>query len=451
MTTDAVHSHNGINFDKWSSTNSLPTSGNWYLANNVAFGWDNTNVTLTGNLNLCLNGKTAELVIYNIIVPDGKTLTIFDSEGGGKITSLFAGEAGSLISTGVITVQSGGTLILGEGAIENTFPANDEDGYKSIAIANAGTLKLSGAPVISSNEMDICLPATVPAKVITIESGKPLTNSTPYKVYKSSLGVITSGWANMGGVSPSAHFAASNSEQGIALVDGEAKLVKALSLSDSEDNSTKLDNGANQGVSLVINLTRSFTSSQYNTICLPFALTNEQLQSVFGSGYDLEEFSSSSLEDETLNLAFNKVTALEAGKPYLIQPSQNVVNPTLDGVTITATNPADQTSDTYISFHGTFSPTELVGGNKNLLFLGAGNELFWPEATGNLNGFRAYFEVKGAAQKAARARIVQKDNTATGIEEVQRDDVQCTKVLRDGQLYLMYEGKMYDVRGQRVR
>ena len=43
--------------------------------------------------------------------------------------------------------------------------------------------------------------------------------------------------------------------------------------------------------------------------------------------------------------------------------------------------------------------------------------------------------------------------TPTGVEDlvgVQGDDVQCTKVLRDGQLYLMYEGRMYDVRGERL-
>lgn len=39
----------------------------------------------------------------------------------------------------------------------------------------------------------------------------------------------------------------------------------------------------------------------------------------------------------------------------------------------------------------------------------------------------------------------------TGIEEVQRDDVPCTKVLRDGQIYLMYKGTMYNVQGQRVK
>ena len=38
----------------------------------------------------------------------------------------------------------------------------------------------------------------------------------------------------------------------------------------------------------------------------------------------------------------------------------------------------------------------------------------------------------------------------TGIEELRGNDGRYTKVLRNGQLYLIYKGKMYDVRGLRV-
>ena len=36
------------------------------------------------------------------------------------------------------------------------------------------------------------------------------------------------------------------------------------------------------------------------------------------------------------------------------------------------------------------------------------------------------------------------------IDNVQRDDVQSTKVIRDGQLYIIYKGQMYDVRGNKI-
>ena len=41
--------------------------------------------------------------------------------------------------------------------------------------------------------------------------------------------------------------------------------------------------------------------------------------------------------------------------------------------------------------------------------------------------------------------------SATGLENVQSDNVQCTKLIRDGQLYIMYNGKMYNVQGIRIK
>lgn len=38
-------------------------------------------------------------------------------------------------------------------------------------------------------------------------------------------------------------------------------------------------------------------------------------------------------------------------------------------------------------------------------------------------------------------------NPSTGWEHVQKDDTPCTKILRNGQLYLLYNGRMYDMRG----
>ncbi len=38
-----------------------------------------------------------------------------------------------------------------------------------------------------------------------------------------------------------------------------------------------------------------------------------------------------------------------------------------------------------------------------------------------------------------------------GVENVQGNDVQCTKIFRDGQLYIMYNGAVYNVQGQMVK
>ena len=47
--------------------------------------------------------------------------------------------------------------------------------------------------------------------------------------------------------------------------------------------------------------------------------------------------------------------------------------------------------------------------------------------------------------------IAQYEKEEQGMDDVQSDKVQCTKVIRDGQLYLMYKGTMYNVQGVKVR
>ena len=427
-----------ITFNKYSTQDAMPTSGTVYLANHVVeYGvGDPLTTTLTGDLTLNLHGKQLFLYGGHIVVPEGVTFTIYDDAGTGEITG---GYAGTFVERGIITVEAGGTLIIGEGKVINLDDENEQ-----VAIHNNGTLKISGSPVISGNRTDIYL-----GSIITIESGKPLTNDTPYKVYKTTGSSFTSGWANMNGESPKDYFSSTNvGNGGVCLnASGEAQIVPALNLSETSNN-TSIASNENQLVN--VNLTRSLTSLQFNTFCLPFALSAAQMEEFFGAGYDLEEFVSSEIVGEELVLTFNKVDALEAGKPYLIQPSINVTNPSFEGVTISAAAPVDQEDDTYISFHGTFAPTELTGDNKNLLFLGEGNELFWPAATGNLKGFRAYFEVKGAAQKAKAARIVKKEDQTQAIDNIENPNPAQKRIL-NGQLVIEKNGTFYNAQGQIVK
>ena len=349
VATDAVHSHDGITFTKWSSTNSMPLSGSYYLANDVTITGVGAK-ELSGDLNLCLNGHTLAFTAASgcIQIGSSETLAIYDAEGNGLITSPNG--------TATIQVASNGTLAVHGGDVENSGGGNP--------ITKDGSVSFDLLENVSNTSM------------ITLASG-------------------------VGNIS--------------------------------------------------IHMDRSFTSSQFNTICLPFTLYSDKLSSIFGSGYDLEEFVSSELIGEELVLNFTKVTQLDGGKPYLIKPAHNVVNPTFSGVDISALSPIDNTSDPYISFHGVFSPTELEGGNKNLLFLGANDELFWPAATGNLKGFRAYFEVKGDARKSAkRASIIRNPGSATGISN-QPSEIKHHKYIKDGLLVIERDGKLYNAQGQMIK
>lgn len=225
--------------------------------------------------------------------------------------------------------------------------------------------------------------------------------------------------------------------------------LKGLALNENADNISAIS--AYDGLTTNVTMTRSLTNAQYNTFCLPFSLDASQMTTAFGAGYDLEELTDVTYDGEVLGLVFTQRDELEAGKPYLLQPANNVSNPSFTGVEIDASTPSDGLDNTFIEFHGVYSPTELTGGNKNLLFLGAGNELFWPSSTGDLKGFRAYFEVKGSAQKAVRARIVKKEDTATGIDQITNDQLPITnKFLRNGELLILRDGKTYNAQGMLV-
>lgn len=451
VTTDAIHSHDGLTFSKWTSTNSLPAEGgNYYLNADVVLP---NHYSVPGNINLCLNGHNIYTYYFNIVVPDEKTLTIYDNVGGGRIYGYYVGDNGSYY--GLVSIADGGTFVLNGGSVENLADDFNDAGEVSYGIYNNGVLKLSGDPTITGYHGDIYLGSS---KYITIESGKPLTNTTPYTLFKLTIGPFTIGWANMNGAKPSTHFTPKNEFHGVCYngSTGEAEVVRVFTTSDNNASiKTALEDGTYQGRLVNFKITsRSFTSAQYNTICLPFALTNEQLEDVFGAGYDLEAFDHSNFDGETLELTFDRKYSLIEGEPYLIKPSIDVVNPVFDGVTFYISEPGTDDLDDYIHFQGTFAPTELEGGNKNVLFLGAGNELFWPEATGNLKGFRAYFEVKGDARKAVRARISKKEEHTTDIGDVRSENanaVRSEKILQNGQLFIIRDGKTYNVLGSQIR
>ena len=70
-----------------------------------------------------------------------------------------------------------------------------------------------------------------------------------------------------------------------------------------------------------------------------------------------------------------------------------------------------------------------------------------------MNGFRAYIKVGGATSAPIRngaiIRIVEKENTATGVDngEWLMENGECRKILRDGQIIIIRDGKEYNVMG----
>lgn len=216
----------------------------------------------------------------------------------------------------------------------------------------------------------------------------------------------------------------------------------------SSDNSTKINNGDGQKREAIV--TRNLTSVSFNTLCLPFDLTDAQIKSNLGNCV-IKELTNAVIEDEVLNLIFSDVTEIEAGKPYLIQPENDIttdwdITPIVVNKNITPVEIAG-----LVRFTGIFSPTLLPSNDPNTLFLGAGNTLYYTgDGDNELQGMRAYFTLLGSAS-GAPVRISMRPQTPTDISEIECVMPLCEKVLENGRVVIIRNGERYDVSGRKIQ
>ena len=148
----------------------------------------------------------------------------------------------------------------------------------------------------------------------------------------------------------------------------------------------------------------------WNTITLPFALTD---LSIFGEGakaYELKGYN-----DGTLNFA--PVTALESGFPYVLYVetvAEANSNFKFEGVDITATEPFKVTAGgiaTYAYFVPTYAPMAAGTMTGKYGVVPSTGKIQKGSASATMKGFRAYFELPAGAN-GARMIIDGEDVTA---------------------------------------
>ena len=203
-------------------------------------------------------------------------------------------------------------------------------------------------------------------------------------------------------------------------------------------------------------LKRSFTGGMYNTVVFPFnGVTDAELTTIFGAGYELLEMTSATLEGNTLNLNFSAVNLSQAtyGRPYLIKPTQDVVNPMFSSKTIYASTSHLVNSSTNADFIGSFIAGEVPAGEDNL-FLGPNNLLYFYDAATPIKGTRAYFHIKGVphpSQSIKHAKIITNDQVVTSIDFTKGENNKVMKAIENGQLIIIRNGERFTVQGQRIQ
>lgn len=225
----------------------------------------------------------------------------------------------------------------------------------------------------------------------------------------------------------------------IADVTFKIKVVNAYSVTLDED-ATEAPKAAD-GVNVTVK--RTIAANTWSTICLPFAMTADQLAVAFPGGVELGDFTSWASEENDegdivgITVGFTSVSAIEANHPYIIKVKEAVSEFTVEGVDIAPGEASVEVGKKKAekgSFTGTYVAGETIP--ETDLFLNAGKFWYATSSTKTMKAYRGYFEFYDVLTEAegAASRI-----------NITFDDVTAIKGIKtDG------EEKIYTLSGQRV-
>lgn len=204
-----------------------------------------------------------------------------------------------------------------------------------------------------------------------------------------------------------------------------------------------------------VSVYRSLKAGMYNTLCLPFDvndLTGTPLENA-----TVWQYNGATVENEATNkeifLNFEEVNAIEAGKPYLVEPAEDIAAPMeFKNVTI-STTVGSNVAQGAVTMHGILHPTELQANNKSILFLVENNNLAWANETANMNGMRAYFKVNDESLLSARTRayIRREPTVTTDMEKITTTETEIKKVIYNNNLYILRGEEVYTIQGNRIK
>lgn len=207
---------------------------------------------------------------------------------------------------------------------------------------------------------------------------------------------------------------------------GDVRLVRlseAVTLDEAADNAIEAKEAAD------VTLKRTFVANKWNTLVLPFAVSDADVKTTFGADAKIVEYSNA--DDANINFT-TSTKGIEANVPVLIMPAAvNDENTyTFNGVSIVVVDPkADGTS---YSFVGSYKPYNLVNDDYMLYA-----DKWWKTEAADsykIKAFRAY--IKANTPAAAKQLNLVIDGQTTG--------------LKLNTVNGNIEGETYNIAGQRV-
>lgn len=197
------------------------------------------------------------------------------------------------------------------------------------------------------------------------------------------------------------------------IVTVDNRNFKSFTFNESEQNVIEPAPYAN------VTLIRPLSANNWNTICLPFNISQEQIAESFGAKTKVVKFDQVGADN---TVKFVSATTIEAGVPYLIKPT--AVAPT-DGykfynVSVTATESKVEGSNGEIQFVGLLAAKDITeGGTVTAAGVTSGGKIAMAKSGTTMKPFRAYF-VFPSVQAVESCRIIV-DGEETDIKIVTDD------------------------------
>lgn len=150
-------------------------------------------------------------------------------------------------------------------------------------------------------------------------------------------------------------------------------------------------------------LDRSFNTSNYSTLCLPFAMDADRTSAAFSEVYAFDAVEGSSLK-------FVTASSITAGTPYLVKAKNSTLS--VNNVEVdpsTTTLDVEKTDGiSTVTFKGVFSPIGALPTDGSR-YVVSSNKLYQVNSAVGLDGYRAYFISE--ATSSAKSFVLNFDNT----------------------------------------
>lgn len=217
------------------------------------------------------------------------------------------------------------------------------------------------------------------------------TKSAAFETTVGTYGKSNSTWTG------DAHVVIFKATDKVKVDNATIKLVAAATTPLTLDEATTAEDatvilGENFNKTINVTINRTLVANKWNTLCLPFDVTAEQIKNILKAEGMVREY-----KDQTADcINFQAAETMTAGLPYLIKPTEEVKGLTFEGVKITATEGVAKgaeagSTDENLSICGVLGAKALSTDGSELFLNAAGKFVAPAPGKETMKGFRAYF------------------------------------------------------------